>query len=350
MSQSSSRKLEKGKKVCLLTGTGGSIGAHFLSHFLKETDWTIVGIDSFRHKGWCDRVREVLKENEEWKHRTVIVTHDLNAPFSQMTKDLIGPVDIIISMASLSDVEASIQDPVPFITNNVNLTLNLLEFAREVKPEVFVQISTDEVYGASASKHDDLRIEWDAINPSNPYAASKACQEAIAISYWRTYGVPVIITNTMNNFSEMQQASKFPAMIQKWITEGKKITIHGREGQIGSRSYIHSKNFADAILFILKNTKPHMHVPNTADRLDRYNIAGDRQLDNLELAQLISSLMGQKELDYELVDSHTARPGHDPHYGLDSTKLYSLGWKPPMTFEESMEKTIKWQQENPKWL
>ncbi len=337
------------KKV-LLSGAGGSIGAHFLKHFLEETDWDIIGIDSLRHKGWMDRITEVLGDNDEWKKRTKLIVHDLTAPFSPMTKDKIGHIDIIISMASLSDVEASIQDPVHFIRNNVELTLNLLEFAREVKPTYFIQISTDEVYGASASKYGDLRKEWDAIIPSNPYAASKACQEAIAISYWRTYGVPVIITNTMNNFSEMQQASKFPAMIQKWISEKKKISIHGREGHIGSRSYIHSKNFASAVLFLLNNTKPHMHVPLTADKPDRYNIAGTKQLDNLELAQVINELMGNEELDYELVDSHTTRPGHDPHYGLDSTKLYSLGWSPPMTFEESMKQTIDWQNEHKEWM
>lgn len=337
------------KRLCL-TGAGGSIAAHFLQHFLENTDWEIVGTDSFRHKGWCDRVHEVLKNNEEWKKRVTIVTHDLTAPFSSRTKKKIGHIDYIISMAALSDVEASIQDPVHFIRNNVELTLHLLEYAREIKPAVFVQISTDEVYGASESKYDDLRREWDPIIPSNPYAASKACQEAIAISYWRTYGVPVIITNTMNNFGEMQQSSKYPAMIQKWISEGKKITIHGKEGKIGSRSYIHSKNFADAVLFILRNTTPHMHVPLTADRPDRYNIAGTKQLDNLELAQVISKLMGQETLDYELIDSHTTRPGHDPHYGLDSTKLYAMGWVPPMTFEESMKKVIDWQQKHNDWL
>lgn len=337
-------------KRVLLTGIGGSIAIHFLAHIMHNTDWEVVGIDSFRHKGWCDRVRLTLQDHPDWVHRTMVITHDLNAPFSPITKDLIGPIDYIISMASLSDVEASIQDPVPFITNNVNLTLNLLEYAREIKPGVFIQISTDEVYGASASKYGDLRKEWDAIIPSNPYAASKACQEAIAISYWRTYGVPVIVTNTMNNFGEMQQSSKFPALIQKCIAAGKKLTIHGKAGLIGSRSYIHSRNFADAIVFILKNLPPHMHVPNTADRPDRYNIAGDLQLDNLELAQVISKLMGKEELDYELVDSHSQRPGHDPHYGLDSTKLYSKGWKPSRTFEESMKETIRWQEEHPEWM
>jgi dTDP-glucose 4,6-dehydratase len=337
-------------KRVLLTGIGGSIAAHFVAHILHNTDWEIVGIDSFRHKGWTDRAVEMFKGHPDWPARVTIFTHDLAAPFSSLLRKKIGYIDYIISMASLSDVEASIQDPVPFIKNNVDLAINLLEYAREIKPEVFVQISTDEVYGASASKYGDLRKEWDAIIPSNPYAASKAAQEAIAISYWRTYGVPLIITNTMNNFGEMQQSSKFPAMIQKKIAAGEKIVIHGKEGQIGSRSYIHSRNFADAVVFLLKNCPPHMHVPNTADRPDRYNIAGDKQLDNLELAQVIGKLMGHDTLDYETVDTHTQRPGHDPHYGLDSTKIYSLGWKSPLTFEESLKNTIEWQQEHPDWM
>lgn len=339
-----------GSKRVLITGIGGSIATHFVAHFLHNTDWEIVGTDSFRHKGWMDRLTEVCKDHPDWIPRIKIVTHDLNAPLSAMAKNRIGHVDYIINMASLSDVEASIQDPVPFVQNNVNLVLNMLEYAREVKPEVFIQISTDEVYGASASKFGDLRKEWDAIIPSNPYAASKAAQEAIAISYWRTYSVPLIITNTMNNFGEMQQPSKYPIIIQKAIMEGKKLTIHGKPGLIGSRSYIHSRNFADAVLFILRNLPPHLHVPNTADRPDRYNIAGDKQLDNLELAQTIAKLMGDKELNYELVDTHTQRPGHDPHYGLDSTKLYSKGWTPPRTFEESLKSCIEWQRDHEEWI
>ena len=336
-------------KRVLLTGIGGSIGIHFFAHIMHNTDWEVVGIDSFRHKGWTDRVEYMLKAHPEWKNRLTVVTHDLTAPFSPLLVKRIGHIDYIISMASLSDVGASIDDPIPFVKNNIDLTLAMLEYAREIKPEVFIQISTDEVYGAVSSKHDDLRVEWDPIIPSNPYAASKACQEALAISYWRTYGVPVIITNTMNNFGEMQQSSKYPAMLQKWIASGNKVTVHGSHELIGSRSYIHSRNFADAILFILKNCPPYMHTPNTADRPDRYNIAGDKQLDNLELAQTIAKLMGE-ELNYELVESHSQRPGHDPHYGLDGTKMSKAGWKAPVTFEESMKNTIEWQQENPEWI
>jgi len=128
------------------------------------------------------------------------------------------------------------------------------------------------------------------------------------------------------------------------------VRIHGEpDGSIGSRSYIHSRNFADALIFLIKNTKPYIHEPLKSDRPDRYNIAGDKQLDNLELAELIAKLMN-KELKYEIEDSHTTRPGHDPHYALDDSKIKSLGWRSPLTFEESLKNTIDWQMENSEWI
>lgn len=337
-------------KRLLLTGISGSIGVHFLSHFMHNTDWEVVGIDSFRHRGWTDRLTVMFDAHPDWVARTTIFNHDLTAPISPVLQNKIGNVDYIISMASLSDVEASIVDPIPFINNNIAVVETMLEYAREVKPEVFLQISTDEVYGAVESKYNDLRSEWDAIVPSNPYAASKACQEAIAVSYWRTYGVPLIITNTMNNFGEMQSPTKYPVIVQKKIGAADMLTIHGNvDGEIGSRSYIHSRNFADAVLHILKNLPPHMHKAESADRPDRYHIAGDVQLDNLELAQVIAKLMG-KELKYKLEDFHHTRPGHDPHYGLNMDKLINTGWKQPLSFEESMKNVIEWQSANPEWI
>lgn len=337
------------KKVCLLTGAGGSIGIHCLSQIMKGTDWDVVAVDSFRHKGWCDRIAVHLSGHPDDVSRVKVITHDLIAPFSELTKKKIGKVDYIINMASLSDVEASIVEPVPFVQNNISLVLNMLEFAREAKPEVFIQISTDEVYGPTTGKNDGYK-EWDAHVPSNPYAASKSAQEAIAISYWRAYNVPLVITNTMNNYGEMQSSSKFPVMIQKAIAKGEEITIHGNEkGEIGSRSYIHSQNFCNALLFIIKNLPPHLHESGKVDRPDRYHIAGEVQLDNLELAKTIANLMG-KELKHKIVNFHSARPGHDPHYGLNDDKLKSLGWQPPVSFEESLKNVIKWQMENKAWI
>ena len=336
-------------KRVLLTGVGGSIGSHTLAHILHNTDWEVIGTDSFRHKGWTDRVTEVMRDHPEWNERLTVITHDLTAPFSELTKKKIGHVDYIISMAALSDVEASIHSPAEFILSNTAIAVNMLEYAREVKPEAFIQISTDEVFGPTTKEYQ--HPEWSAIVPSNPYSASKACQEAVAISYWRTYNVPVIITNTMNNWGQMQQGSKYPALIQKWIRDGKKVKVHATNGEIGTRYYIHSRNHADALLFILKNLPPHLHIMGEVDKPDRYNIVGDVQLNNLELAQLIAKLMG-KELDfeYEYLDWHSVRSGHDLHYGLDGTKLKNLGWKSPVNFEESLRTTIEWQTANPEWI
>lgn len=331
----------------LVTGISGSIGCHVFAHIMHNTDWHVIGIASFRHKGWSDRITHMFKEHPEWQERLTMFTHDLTAPISPIMAKRMGNVDYIINLASQSDVFDSIQNPVPFVKNNVDTILNMLELARELKPKTFIQFSTDEVYGPTSSK-DERYPEWSTILPSNPYAASKASQEAIAISYWRTYNVPVVITNTMNNFGELQQPSKYPVMIQKAIGNGDVIIIHGEEGDLGSRSYIHSRNVADALLFILK-LPAYLHEAGKVDRPDRYNIAGDKQLDNLELVQEIAKAMDEIP-KYEFVASYTARPGHDKHYGLDDKKLKGLGWKSPHTFEESLKNVIQWQQENPDWL
>jgi len=335
------------KKRVLLTGIGGSIGTHTMVHIFHNTDWDVVGVDSFAHKGLTERITEMLREHPEYWSRLKVITHDLTVPFSEKLKRKIGHVDYIINMASLSDVEASIQDPVPFIQNNVNLTLNVLEFAREVKPEKFIQISTDEVYGPSGK--DQTFEEWSPIVPSNPYSASKAMQEAAAISYWRTYGVPVIITNTMNNFGEYQQPSKYPVIIQRAVMEGRTLTVHGSEGNIGTRYYIHSRNHADAIIYILEDLPVYLHKDGEVDKPDRYNVVGDTQVDNLSFAKLIAELMG-KELVYELQDVHKNRPGHDRHYGLNGNKLKKLGWKSPRGFKESLKSTIDWQLKHDEWI
>jgi dTDP-glucose 4,6-dehydratase len=335
-------------ETLLLTGAGGSIGCHTLMHVLANTDWNVVSIDSFRHKGVTDRVEVMLQAHPEYRQRVKVYTHDLAAPISDLLADKIGPVDHIVSMASLSDVHDSIVNPVPFVTNNVALVLNVLEYARKVQPKTFLQISSDEVYGPTDGE--SLHREWDPIVPSNPYSASKAAQEAIAISYWRTYNVPLIIVNLMNNFGEMQSPAKFPAIVQRKLRAGEQITVHASAGHIGSRFYIHSRNSADAFLFLLRDApKPHIHVEGTVDKPDRYNIVGDKQITNVELVEMIARYSNRKA-DYVIEDSKVTRPGHDAHYGLDGSKLHALGWRSPMSLENSMANTVTWYEENPEWL
>lgn len=335
------------KKIkVLLTGCGGFCGAHFVDHFLVNTDWDIIGIDSWRHKGVPERIL-TSKYYQENKDRVTIYTHDLNSPLSKVLIDKLKGVDYIVNLASMSHVDTSITDPVPFVQNNVNLVLNMLELAREIKPKKFIQFSTDEVYGPML---DGIpHPEWNPILPSNPYSASKASQEAIAISYWRTYSVPLILTNTMNIIGEKQDGEKFLPKIVKNVKNGTTMTIHAQNGVAGSRFYLHARNAADAILFILKNVDLQM-FPQFNEPV-RLNVVGKTELNNLELAKMVANIMG-KELKYEFVDVHTTRPGHDPRYGLDGKKLKDLGYDYPIDFEDSLKRTIEWMllPENEKFL
>jgi dTDP-glucose 4,6-dehydratase len=331
----------------LLTGAGGFLGSHALRHFLTETDWDVVCTDSFRHEGKTDRIRVALHHGpEDWQQRVTVITHDLTAPVSPQMAERIGPIDYIAAYASQSDVDASITDPAPFVRNNVDVALTVLDYARQAKPKALIWVSTDEVYGP-VRQGDAGHREWAPILPSNPYAASKAAQEAVAVSYWRTYGVPLVLVNCMNLIGEMQARTKFlPKVIAK-VRDGETVTIHGQPGNIGSRHYLHARNLADAICFIL-HTLPPAAFPDV-DRPDRYNIASPDQLSNLELALLVAQAQG-KPLNYALEDFHTTRPGHDPHYGLNPSKLTGLGWKPPVPFGESLERTVAWTLAHPEWL
>lgn len=332
-------------KRVLLTGASGFFGSHLLRHLLVNTDWEFVCPCSWTHKGTPERIENAL--NGQDRTRVQIITHDLTAPFTPQTKKRIGKIDYILNIASNSHVFRSIDEPGEFIIGNTLLAYNLLELARDIKPEVFLQFSTDEVYGVAPKGINHK--EWASIVPSNPYSASKACQEATAIAYWRTYGVPVIITNTMNLFGETQDPEKYTAKLIKHIYNDEVVTVHGSEGNIGSRFYLHARNGADAVLFILKNLPPKLYNEGENTLPDRYNIVGDLEMDNLELAKLVAHILG-KELKYELVDFHAARAGHDRRYALDGTKMKEAGWVAPMEFESSLRKSIEWTLEHPQWL
>jgi dTDP-glucose 4,6-dehydratase len=331
----------------LLTGGAGFIGSHILEHLLSNTDWEIVLVCSWKHKGTPERIHEVVNANMAWWDRITVITHDLSAPFTQRTMAEIGHIDYVINAASESHVDRSIEDPVPFIQNNVNLMLTMLEFARLAKPITFLQVSTDEVYGVAPTGVN--HPEWAPTVPSNPYSASKAAQEAICIAYWRTYNVPVVITNTMNNFGEMQDPEKYMAKIIKLVVNGETVPVHGSEGNIGSRYYLHARNHADAILYILKNLPATPYTDEVDLIPDRYNVVGDIELNNLEVANVIAETIG-KPLKYELVNFHATRPGHDRRYALNGAKLKGKGWIPPVDFMQSLQHYIDWTLSHTKWL
>lgn len=333
-------------KTILLTGAGGFISSHCLNHVLVNTDWKVVCLDSFNHKGISERI-SFSDHYQNNKGRVKVFTHNLNAPISSVLRGTIGHIDYIINFASASHVDRSITDPVPFVQNNVNIALNMFEYAREIKLEKFIQIGTDEVYGPTDGVHN--HPEWSPILPSNPYSASKACQDAIAISYWRTYGVPLILTNIMNTFGETQDSEKFIPMVIKKIINGDMVTIHSDPTKTisGARFWLHARNTSDALLFMLKNI--HAPLYPHANRPERFNIVGGKQISNLDMALLIAKIIG-KDLKYKMVDAETSRPGHDPFYGLSGEKLSNYGHEFPKNLEESLERTVRWTMENPRWL
>lgn len=348
-------------KRVLLTGASGFFGHHMLRHILMNTDWEVVCICSWRHKGMPERVNQAIAGDDSFPQRVKVITHDLEAPLTERTIKSLGKIDYILNIASNSHVDRSITDPASFFIGNVELAVNMLQLSRVLKPELFLQFSTDEVYGPAPKGLD--YPEWSMMVPSNPYSGSKGAQEMAAISWWRTFSVPVIITNTMNLTGQAQDSEKFPALCLRKIYNDEVVTIHGTPDDIGSRHYIHARNAADAVLFIINNLPPTMYEeavekgqfesPRFGEPIvpvpDRYNIVGETELNNLELAQMIAKNMG-KELKYEFEDFHKTRPGHDRRYALSGEKLKKLGWQPPEGFEESLKSTIDWTLEHKEWL
>lgn len=340
------------KKNVLLTGAGGFVGSHCLEHWLEKTDWNFIVLDSFRHKGTYSRLDAV--PNLDLK-RVRIYNHDLTVPIDRQLENRILDrevgvdgelaIDYIINVAADSAVERSITDPGQCWKNNCDLIFNMLEFARKVKPEIFLQFSTDEVYGQA--EPNQAHHEWDVIMPSNPYSASKAAQEALSIAYWRTYDIPLVLVNVMNVIGERQDTEKFlPKLIYKIATD-KEMEIYGEPGKIGSRYYIHGKNIADAIIFLSK-IKPATY-DGGAKRPDRYNVVGDMEMDNLQVAQFVAECLGKK-LKYRLIPSEKARRGYDKRYALDGKKLYDLGWRHPTSTLENIKNIVDWTIKNPHWI
>tara|TARA_Y100000389_G_scaffold194835_1_gene225373 strand:+ start:816 stop:1808 length:993 start_codon:yes stop_codon:yes gene_type:complete len=326
-------------KTIIVTGGCGFIGHHFVEHVFLNTDWNIIVIDklSYASNGF-ERLRDTQCLEDE---RIKVFTNDLTNPITDGVKKEIGDsVNYIVHMAAETHVDNSIKDPKLFLDNNISSTLNMLEYARDLPHlEKFFYFSTDEVFGPALG--DTLFKEWDRHKPTNPYSASKSAAEQICIAYENTYKIPLIIVNVMNAFGERQHVEKFIPLCIKKTLNNEKIYIHSYpdKKESGTRFYIHGRNIAAAIFFLIQN----------GILGEKYNIAGEKEVSNLDMAQLIAKFVG-KELDYEMVDFHSNRPGHDLRYGLDGTKLFNMGFKLPVNFEESLEKTVKWTLENRKWL
>jgi dTDP-glucose 4,6-dehydratase len=282
----------------LITGGTGFVGAHLVEGVLKNTDWDIVILDRLDLSGNLERLRD-MEIWEKERHRVKFIWWDLKASINTITSEQIGHVDYVWHVAASSHVARSIKDPMSFVMDNVVGTCNILDYARTLKDlKLFIYFSTDEIFGPAPEG--TAYKEWDRYKSGNPYAATKAGGEELAIAYENTYKMPIIVTHTMNVYGERQHPEKLIPIIIRKLLKGEKLTIHGdNKGNPGKRFWIHARNVCQALLFLTNNSSS----PG-----NKYNIVGEKEVSNLEIAQMIAKIM-DKKLDYEVSESD--RPGHD---------------------------------------
>jgi dTDP-glucose 4,6-dehydratase len=335
----------------LVTGGAGFIAHHVISNIIKNTDWHIVSMDRLDFSGNLNRIYDMMQEfTPEDRARVEVVFHDLKAEINPMLQDAIGQVDYILHLAAGSHVDRSIANPMEFVMDNVVGTVNLLQFAR-LQPNLksFVYFSTDEVFGPAPKGVS--YSERDRYNATNPYSASKAAGEEMCVAFENTYDLPIIITHTMNVFGQRQHPEKYiPLCIQK-IRDGETVTIHANpeKTEAGTRHYVHASDVADGLMFILGLDLSKLEKDFGGAKCPKFNLVGPEEIDNLSLAKLIAEAQG-KELKYEMVDFHSARPGHDLRYAMSGDYLKRLGWEPKIKLSERIQEVVEWTLDNPRWL
>lgn len=340
-------------KRVLITGGAGFIAHHLIYYLLNNTNWDIISLDRLDYSGNLNRLNNILsKLDDSQKSRVNVVFHDLKSEINPWIKKEIGRVDIILHLAAGSHVDRSIDYPMEFVLDNVVGTANILEYARRVnesnKLDRFIYFSTDEVFGP-APKGIDYK-ENDRYNSTNPYSATKAGGEELAVAYENTYRLPIYITHTMNVFGERQHPEKFIPMCIKKIRDGESVTIHSDKTKKipGSRHYIHAEDVAEAIYFLLTN-KIEYEIDFGGAKCPKFNIVGSEELNNLELAQIIAKCQN-KELNYEMLDFHSSRPGHDLRYSLSGEKMKKLGWEPSIKLTDRIKQVVDWSLKNQNWI
>ena len=340
-------------KRVLITGGAGFIAHHAIKHILENTDWEIVSLDRLDYSGNLNRIADMMNEfDKKNQNRVRIVFHDLRAEVNEMLQADLGNFNYIIHMAASSHVDRSIDDPMCFVLDNVVATCNILNFCRKNNSlERFIYFSTDEVFGP-APKGVNYK-ENDRYNSTNPYSATKAGGEELAVAFENSYNLPIYITHTMNVFGERQHPEKFIPMVIRKVRDDESVTIHSDETKKipGSRHYIHAKDVADGCLYLLNNGDKIKKLKKDygGAKCPKFNLVGPVELNNLELAKKIAEAQS-KNLKYEMVDFHSSRPGHDLRYALDGQLMQQLGWSPKISIDERINQVVEWSLKNNRWL
>lgn len=312
----------------LVTGGAGFISSNFILYVLqKHPEWEVTNLDKLTYAGNLENLKDIETDSRYRFIRGDIGDREL------ADKLLSQGFDVVVNFAAESHVDRSILDPSPFIKTNVEGTQVLLEGAKQHGVKLFVQVSTDEVYGSlgAAGKF----TEESPLLPNSPYAASKAAADCLCRAYYHTYGLPVIITRSSNNYGPFQFPEKLIPLAITNALEDKPLPIYG-DG-LNVRDWIHVEDHCRALDIVIQQGKPGQI----------YNIGANNEKTNLGLVHCILDIMSKP---HSLITFVTDRPGHDRRYALETAKIErELGWKPSVSFEEGLKDTIEWYVKHEPW-
>lgn len=313
----------------LITGARGFVGHALVECILNSTDWNVICANRNDTPQQLDRLAHIGSD------RVSYIVHDIRNPMAD-----IGTVDYVLHAGGNPSAADCLNNPISAIQDNIVGTANLLNWARTQPIKRFVLFSTAEVFGPGQGR--DFS-STDRFNSNNPYAASKAAAEELCSAYQVSYGVPCYAVRLVNTFGPRCQPQRFPVLAMRKLLHGSaKFEIHTNNGAISSRRWFHVNDMASQVLFLLqlKDYQPELSM-------GRFNLAGPREINNLELLQMIADA-AEKTFEYDLVPSD--RSGHDITLPTAPDLIYSLGWTAPYSVEERIKQTVDWYRANPEWL
>ncbi len=314
----------------LITGGAGFIGTNFTYfYFDKHPEDEVVVLDKLTYAGTRENLA-ALEDDPRFGFEQIDLV-DKDAVFALFERERF---DRVVNFAAESHVDRSIHDPSAFIMTNVVGTHNLLDASVQFGVKRYHQISTDEVYGDLGDGSTDLFREDSPLKPSSPYSSSKVAADLICLAYHRTYGLPVTVSRCSNNYGSYQYPEKLIPYFYFLAMQGEKVPVYGDGGNI--RDWIYVSDHCEAVDIVLERGKPG----------EVYNIGGNAEKNNLEITQAILDYVGGGEIEF-VAD----RKGHDRRYAIDNSKMErEFEWKPKVGFEEGMQKTFQWYQQNQEWL
>ena len=309
----------------LVTGGCGFIGSNFIRLMLKKYPaYKIVNLDKLTYCGNTDNLRDIESDK-----RYAFIKGDICD--KKIVEKLIKDCDSVVNFAAESHVDRSISDASEFIRTNIHGVYTLLEAAKRHNIKRFIQISSDEVYG---SIHKGSFKEDSPIMPNSPYSAAKAGGDHLAMAYYKTFKLPVIVTRSSNNFGPYQYPEKVIPLFITNLIENKKVPLYGDGMNV--RDWLYVADNCSAIDLVLHKGKIG----------EVYNIGGSFEIPNIELTKIILKNLGKTD---KMINYVPDRLGHDRRYSMDSSKVRKLGWKPSKSFDTAIKETINWYKANTTW-